>query len=1669
MLPSPLRKQRAFHAPREQTFGLISAGVCDMISIYEADGRKGVSAMKNEPIRGDLPPVIRVFLSSTFADMEKERSYFNEVLVPQLNRICAERGVSFFSVDLRWGITEEDQVNGKVLPICLSEIDKCRPFFIGILGSRYGSVMESVPDHVAKTIPWLVGKEGRSITELEMLYAVLDQETGGVTNCSFYLRDDALSAQWYGPAGQDPRLQALRTRIREEKDIPSTDYADLESFGQAVMGDILRWLDREFPVPEQVSLVRRAWYDRELLRNYIHIPQMHNFLDAYRGESQKSLLIYGTGARGKTTLLTAWKPQEGKKILVNCGSDDAFLYWPAIAREIIQGLREISDDVGLPNMKAGASAAFRMLQAFRGEGEASRPMDTDFFFVTEQEQEDFRVEFLAWLEKLRLPEPVYIVLNDLNLLEDERAHLLAWLPASAQGNVRFICSTNSPEMVDNAENLGWNCKEMPPFPREYAGDFIDNYLHAYGKNLAAEQRNTLLASAITAYPGQLRFVADFLIDRGRFENLSRLIAGVAAQTEPWGVYRYAYDFFAAELEERERAAVRAVFGLLRCAEMSLNEPECFRLAQTLTGVTAMEWAKIRSIFERFELIRGDYWNMREPELERFVDALLSPEEMNTIGALLGDDMLRRLHADDRDSTGLHTIRENTAFAKAALFHYRSSGCWEKLRGALMDHAVLHYLSRLERQAVRVGWMELFLHTDADISEPLFELLERYRDAEGDDRSIAWYVAGLFFDLEQRPHLERVYRIMGTREISSTLNRDQDRIGPSFAKLYDAMHNMKARGQFRQLLAQADRALAMKYPFKPIELCQILFFKADSESHLQLFREFLDTANRYYTTAIQAASLYDICRSLSLRGDALYRVGRYSEAAQVQRQVSRLALRDGDLRSWLASRNILGMCLYREKKYAESVAEFEDLCRLWTRLGETREAANVMLNKCNALSFSGDNRAALETAAACRDQLPADREDLRDIRLSMLSNMGAYALSLGEYAAAEDYLLQAVREAEALGRESSLVRSRFSLIRLYEQTDRFMMAVEQYQQQMELLWERRAYRDVTKSLKEAVLLLHANKYAPMARDLQAKWEARFNSLEGGREFFEQQVRAGVTDAQAVERARERLALARSEGDLVKTAQAYRELARELESGSRDESLDALLEAANTFRQAGQDLEGENCLCIALVLLFENGKPYDRALYAKVLDLIRDPAVRDIASLWEQVGNPGKKSIPELLGELAAYSTERGNMVLRCLLDVTRQMAEHCTAEQILDLVSRLSPQEKAVLASRLDSVMLEHNQRDIDSLTKDYRSPEAERKLAYYEKCVQVLEPLGSVNIGAVVGNLALIFRRREDQEKTLRYHIKATELYKKAGKIRDYLIELLNSATAFEKFGQTQQAIHLLREGMAEAAAVGEKRMEASMAGNLAAFLSRSGEPGDQEEILACFAIEERYFRETGSQRDLVISLLNQILYLRKIGADWSAKIAEAGRLVRAGGFREFEQTLSKLEWLAKQERASGQTLTADQAAEQIQALLEPGDVYQVKELSEENGAFHAVCYPKQGSKTEAELLHLFLDPAQPGWVQAVFLCQPAMVGKNAADTVEKYVAWWNAQGSYRLSLRRDGMILQANCAIAAADQSQLPERFGWYCRLWQADKSAMSMMCLGMSELSLYQGMKLKVFNEGQ
>lgn len=50
--------------------------------------------------RRDL--IFRVFVSSTFSDLVKERNALQESVFPELREYCQQRGTRFQTIDLRW-------------------------------------------------------------------------------------------------------------------------------------------------------------------------------------------------------------------------------------------------------------------------------------------------------------------------------------------------------------------------------------------------------------------------------------------------------------------------------------------------------------------------------------------------------------------------------------------------------------------------------------------------------------------------------------------------------------------------------------------------------------------------------------------------------------------------------------------------------------------------------------------------------------------------------------------------------------------------------------------------------------------------------------------------------------------------------------------------------------------------------------------------------------------------------------------------------------------------------------------------------------------------------------------------------------------------------------------------------------------------------------------------------------------------------------------------------------------------------------------------------------------------------------------------------------------------------------------------------------------------------
>ena len=200
---------------------------------------------------------IRVFVSSTFRDMMEERDAMMSHTWPELRSFCRERQVELVEIDLRWGIAEEQTTRKETLKLCLDEIRACRPFFIGLLGERYGWVPgdDAFTADLKEEQPWLTELHGKSVTELEILHGVLnDPEMAG--RAFFYFRDPDY-AQKHGVnflpenealAKKQSELKDLIRSTCTEKRIPLHEtYCDPSSLPALVLEQLKNAINEQFP------------------------------------------------------------------------------------------------------------------------------------------------------------------------------------------------------------------------------------------------------------------------------------------------------------------------------------------------------------------------------------------------------------------------------------------------------------------------------------------------------------------------------------------------------------------------------------------------------------------------------------------------------------------------------------------------------------------------------------------------------------------------------------------------------------------------------------------------------------------------------------------------------------------------------------------------------------------------------------------------------------------------------------------------------------------------------------------------------------------------------------------------------------------------------------------------------------------------------------------------------------------------------------------------------------------------------------------------------------------------------------------------------------------------------------------------------------------------------
>jgi Domain of unknown function (DUF4062) len=581
---------------------------------------------------------VRVFISSTFRDMHAERDHLVKVTFPRLRQWCEERRLHLDDIDLRWGITQEQAASGKVIELCLQVVDGCRPFFVCMLGNRYGLTPDQVPaDKVAAMRGFEIPTD-KSVTHLEILYAALwtsaDSSNPPCEYAFFYFRDprcipevESLTAytpeqrvrheatfftkesnrarmladlretirQRFGPPGRvfeyggvwdpnaaNPEDETLKGRLTGLEVFGDRVEADLKKAIECRFAEHLRDLGRQDPLTEERSY-HEAFIESRLRRTgenasvYVPRPEVEAGITAYvHGNAAVPLVVTGAPGSGKSAALAHWARTHE-------AADGFFV----LARFIGASPSSTNLHRLLANLTEELNQRFNL-----GE---TVPLDPS----------ELRKKWPDLLRRAGECRRVVILLDALNQLDRSAdPRVVDWIPRPLPPGVRMVVSAleedRSTEGSSSARQRpagSWlrtlrelDCESIRL--RELSDDeqreIVKHVPSLRAKTLEKEQVRLLLSNPGTRNPLFLLVALEELRTFGSFEKLNAAIKALPRPdgTEA-GIQAAVERMFGSVLARLERETdrfapglVRELFSLLAAAREGLSEEELVSLLRT---------------------------------------------------------------------------------------------------------------------------------------------------------------------------------------------------------------------------------------------------------------------------------------------------------------------------------------------------------------------------------------------------------------------------------------------------------------------------------------------------------------------------------------------------------------------------------------------------------------------------------------------------------------------------------------------------------------------------------------------------------------------------------------------------------------------------------------------------------------------------------------------------------------------------------------------------------------------------------------------------------------------------------------------------------------------------------------------------------------------------------
>jgi len=962
------------------------------------------------------PNELRVFISSTFRDLQEEREHLVKKIFPEIRALCRERGITFTEVDLRWGITEDEAEREGVIRICLEEIDRCRPYFIGILGDRYGWRPPATDmKRLANDFPDLAGRVtgSPSITEMEIVHGVLT-DPAMARRAFFYFRNPAATPPGFVDPDEESirRLRNLKQRIRQSGLPVRENFDSPEDLGRQVLDDLRDVVARQFPEtypPDAHQTERRAQaaFAASRIRAYVPDTEACTLFDQWIASPSAALIVSGASGMGKSSLL-------------------AYLADEFRARSP----RNMTIDYYVGALSGGGSAISVMRYVVE-ELHASLGLHVPIPQGRAELQKEFpNLLFRAALRARERGADILIAIDALNQL-DEPGRRLAWLPVTFPPGIRVVVSTTPDDLLHRLIRRGWKQIEMRPVVElDVRAEIVRSYLAQFSKRISSHQTQRLVTDAKASSPLYVRVVAEEMRIHGEHETLDAIIDAYASAQDLHDVF----DRMLQRMESDHGAdTINELLCLIWTSRFGLDETELLEL----TGLNRLSLSRILHAFD-YHMMR------RDGRLSFFHEYLRRAVEHRY---LRDRDVVMEVHL--RLATYFESMPVDTRVARELLWHFTELGDADRQRDTLCRcQAMLALWNGDAMYEALASWAAL---RERGV-DPGASLLSAIDDCarHNPDPQLVTSTMNIAADMLERlgcwDASIDVYRLLRDRALGDQ-RHDQ---APRYERMIGTLLCWK--GDYDRALRHLERALngyrkeandALGEAVTITAIGMVHQRRGELEQALRQFQQGLAMAVRSGDRDAEADALGDI-------GVVCFNRGDYSLALEHFQRQRDIAEEIGNHRLIAMATGNMGMIHFNRGEMQNALDCFKRNLLLAEAIGDLGGVASAVGNLGVIHRNLGDLHQALE--AFDRQRTLCEETGDRGGAAKANGNIGNVYVVRGEYDRALEHYKQQLRMSEEMGDRDGIARSTGNMGAVYIDIGSFGPAVECFERIRELFIE-----------------------------------------------------------------------------------------------------------------------------------------------------------------------------------------------------------------------------------------------------------------------------------------------------------------------------------------------------------------------------------------------------------------------------------------------------------------------------------------------------------------------------------------------------------------------------------------------------------------------------------------